>query len=290
MKYLANYTARIAGLLILIVSSPVCADSGTKHKEKPETATQHLITHLKGDANYHKPPADEMIPNDKYGDDVRFGKKIFTQTYKYASRYTGNGLVCSNCHMNAGRQANAAPLWAAYGMYPAYKSKNDRNNTLADRIQQCFRFSLNGFAPAFDTPEIRALQAYIHFLSKGVPIGIDMPGRGYPQIVNTGFDANPGRGGKHYQDKCAVCHGKDGTGEKNDSGGYSYPPLWGMDSYNKAAGFSRNELLAGFIKANMPLGQGWSLSDQQALDLASYINLQIRPLDPRKGILEGLLD
>ncbi len=252
--------------------------------------TRVLTDHLKGNSKYHAPRNDDEIPNDKYGDEVRLGKKIFTETYKYARRYSGNDLSCSNCHLDSGRKPNSAPLWGAFGMYPAYRAKNDRSNTLEERIQQCFRFSMNGFSPALDAPEIRALVSYIHFLSKGVPIGVEMPGRGYPQVIKTGYDPNPTRGGDAYKQKCASCHGIDGQGQKKDGGGYVFPPLWGMDSYNKGAGLARNDLLAGFLKANMPLAQDWTLSDQEALDLAAYINLQIRPWDPRKGILEGLLD
>lgn len=239
---------------------------------------------------FHVAPSDDDIPNDKYGDDVRLGKKIFTETYKYARRYSGNDLACANCHLDAGRRPFSAPLWGAYGMYPAYRSKDDRNNTIEDRIQQCFRFSMNGISPALDAPEIRALVSYIHFLSKGIPIGVEMPGRGYLQIAKTGYDPNPTRGAATYKAKCAVCHGNSGKGKEKKGGGYQFPPLWGMDSYNKGAGLARNELLAGFIKANMPLGQEWTLTDQEALDLATYINLQLRPWDPRKGVIEGLLD
>jgi thiosulfate dehydrogenase len=252
--------------------------------------TRDLVEFIRGDKEYHQPPQNTLIPNDKYGDDVRLGEKIFTQTNKYARRYTGNGLVCSNCHLDGGRKPHSAPLWAAYGMYPAYREKNDQNNTLEERIQQCFRFSLNGFSPALDTPEIRALVSYIHFLSRGTPVGVELPGRGFPQIVKTGIDPNPTRGGNTYKDKCASCHGVDGKGQQKAEGGYTFPPLWGLGSYNKGAGFARNELLAGFIRANMPLGQEWTLTDQEALDLAAYINLQIRPWDPRKGIIKGILD
>jgi thiosulfate dehydrogenase len=258
--------------------------------EAPAEHTRALSDYLKGATRYHTAPNEDTIPNDKYGDDVRLGKKIFTETYKYGRRYTGNGLTCANCHLDAGRQPNAGPVWAAYGMYPAYLKKNDRSNSLGERIQQCFRFSLNGFAPALDAPEMRALISYIHFLSKGVPIGVEMPGRGYPHVVKTGNDPSPKRGGDVYKEKCASCHGADGAGEKKAGGGYVRPPLWGMDSYNKGAGMASNSKLAGFIKANMPLGQPWSLTDQEALDVAAYINLQLRPLDPRKGLLEGLFD
>lgn len=258
--------------------------------EESSSPTKLMVDYLKGDSNYHEPPEIEEIPNDKYGDDVRLGYKIFTQTYNYARRYSGNEMSCSSCHLDSGRKANSAPMWAAYGMYPAYRAKNDRSSTLQERIQQCFRFSMNGISPTLDAPEMRALVSYMHFLSKGVPVNVEMPGRGFPQIARTGYDPNPSRGATIYKASCAECHGENGQGVKNEESGYLYPPLWGMQSYNKAAGMARNELLAGFIKANMPLGQDWSLTDQQALDLAAYINYQLRPWDPRKGILKGLFD
>lgn len=38
---------------------------------------------------------------------------------------------------------------------------------------------------------------------------------------------------------------------------------------------------AAFIKANMPLGKGGSLTDQEAWDVSAYMNHQPRPQDPR---------
>jgi len=230
---------------------------------------------------------DLAIPQDKYGDDVRLGYRIFTNTAQYASRYTGNDLSCSNCHLDGGRRAYAAPMWGAIGMYPAYKQRNDRNNTLEDRIQQCFQFSLNGFAPSPDSPEIRALLSYIHFISRGVPIGVNMPGRGFVSLENTGYDPNPARGLSNYEKYCVSCHQADGSGKRNENAkGFAIPPLWGRHAYNKAAGFSHIGKLAGFIKSNMPINQA-TLSTQEALDIAAYINQQIRPGDPRKGLFDA---
>lgn len=39
---------------------------------------------------------------------------------------------------------------------------------------------------------------------------------------------------------------------------------------------------AGFIKANMPYGQGNTLTDQQAWDVAAYVDSRERPRDPRQ--------
>lgn len=38
----------------------------------------------------------------------------------------------------------------------------------------------------------------------------------------------------------------------------------------------------GFIKSNMPFGQEGSLKDQQAWDVAAYIDSRERPRDPRQ--------
>jgi len=239
---------------------------------------------------YHQPPAEETIGNDRYSDDVRMGLNIFTRTNEYAGRYSGNKLSCSNCHLDKGRRANAAPLWGAFGMYPAYRSKNDQNNTLQERIQQCFRFSLDGFAPRLDSAEIKALTSYIHFLSRGIIVGKNPAGRGFPVIQDTGFDPNPDRGRQVYIADCASCHGKNGEGQEADNRQIINPPLWGLGSYNKGSGFYQNQLLAGFILANMPVGNEGLLTEQQALDVAAYINLQIRPRDPRLGFFQGILD
>jgi thiosulfate dehydrogenase len=60
-----------------------------------------------------------------------------------------------------------------------------------------------------------------------------------------------------------------------------FPPLWGARSYNWGAGMSSVVNAAGFIKANMPLSQGNSLTDAEAWDVAAYIDSRERPQDPR---------
>jgi thiosulfate dehydrogenase len=45
---------------------------------------------------------------------------------------------------------------------------------------------------------------------------------------------------------------------------------------------AREERAASFIWHNMPLGQGRSLTPQQAFDLSAYINAQPRPDSPGK--------
>ena len=230
-----------------------------------------------------------QFPPDKYGELVYQGYLIFTQTPQRARAYSGNGLSCGNCHLDAGRKPDAAPLWAAYGMYPAYQAKSDRVVTLAERIQQCFSFSMNGLPPPLDSHEMAALLAYSQWLARGKPVGVEQPGRGFPTLVRSGADPNPLMGKAIYAQRCAACHGEHGGGTKAGGDRFSVPPLWGFESYNKGAGMNRVDLLAGFVKANMPLGNA-NLSDQEAFDVAAWVDLQERWPDPRKGLITGWLE
>lgn len=84
--------------------------------------------------------------------------------------------------MNAGRRKDAAPLWAAYVLYPAYRSKNGHINTLAERLQGCFQYSMNGAKPAADSETIVALESYMYWLAKGAPTGVKLQGQGFARL------------------------------------------------------------------------------------------------------------
>lgn len=226
------------------------------------------------------PPAPEEIPSGEFGDMVRLGKNIFTDTQSYARDYVGNKLNCVNCHLDAGRKANSAPLWAAYGMFPAYRDKNKRVNTYEDRLAGCFRFSMNGKAPAPDSKEMVALVSYSYWLAKGAPLGVALKGRGYPLLAEPPRAPDAGRGKAVFEANCALCHGADGQGTEVN-GDYVFPPLWGKNSFNGGAGMSQIKNAAAFIHANMPLGKGNTLTEQEAWDVARYMDSQPRPPDPR---------
>lgn len=226
------------------------------------------------------PPSEDSLPADKFGELVREGKDIFIHTDKLRGKYVNNGLKCVNCHMDAGRHANASPLWAAYTMYPAYRKKTGRVDTYEERLQGCFQYSMNGTAPPAGSRELVALTAYSYWLASKAPVGVALPGRGYPTLKKPAQTPSIERGAKVYAAQCALCHGGQGAGTQVD-GVYVFPPLWGKDSFNWGAGMHRIDTAAGFIKANMPLSKPNSLSDQDAWDVASYINSHERPQDPR---------
>jgi len=257
-------------LCISAFSQPLLAESVKPTKAVIQPVTTHIF----------QPPAEDAIPKNEFGDMVRFGKKVFTETGIHAGQYVGNGLKCSNCHLDAGRLADSAPLWAAWVKYPAYRGKNNMVNTMEERIQGCFKYSMNGTAPPADSKELKALLSYAYWMAQGAPTGATLAGRGYPKLAKPQQQVDYQRGKQVFTDNCALCHGENGEGNAQN-GSYVFPPLWGKDSFNWGAGMHRINTAATFIRANMPLGKGGSLTVQQAWDVAYYINSYERPQDPR---------
>lgn len=248
-----------------------------QHESTSETALQGTadfarLKKVLGEIRFQSPfPGDVPRLRGEFGEMVKLGYLIFTDTQHYAGEYVNNGLNCRNCHLDAGARPGSAPLWAAYVAFPAYRSKNHLVNTFEDRLAGCFTYSMNGVAPPSGGKVLNALTAYSYWLAKGAPLGVELPGRHYTAIDSLQGDA--GRGETLYAQRCALCHGADGQGTRSrDGDDYQFPPLWGPDSYNWGAGMHKDENFARFIKGNMPPGQDGSLTDQQAWDIAAWVN------------------
>ncbi|MGA9853313.1 MAG: c-type cytochrome [Gammaproteobacteria bacterium] len=226
------------------------------------------------------PPPESAIPTGPDGDGIWRGLLIFENTQHYADQYVGNALNCSSCHLDRGRLAESTPMWAAYVTYPKYRSKNHQVNTLQERIQDCFRFSMNGRPPSADSPELKSLVSYFHWLATGLPVGLTPKGAGYPELLASPQPPDIQRGAAVYEASCAMCHGDTGKGREARRE-QLFPPLWGPKSFNWGAGMERISTAAAFIKANMPYGAGNTLSDQQAWDVAAFVVSHPRPQDPR---------
>jgi len=238
---------------------------------------------------YFKPPSRHDRPEGPFGEMVALGEAIFTQTdtHPESAPHVGNGLTCRNCHLDTGRLASSAPMWAAWVSYPAYRAKSNRVDTLTSRLQGCFSYSMNaqdsvsGTPPDADSKTIVALLSYVYWLATGAPTGDrSIPGRGFADIQEPadGYDAK--RGEALYRQNCAICHGEQGAGARKDDVSV-FPPLWGPKSYNWGAGMHALDTAAAFIRHNMPLGGSIELTDQDAWDLSAFINSHERPQDPR---------
>lgn len=226
-------------------------------------------------------PDESTIPDDELGDSIRRGLQIVNHTYKELPDNVGNQLNCTSCHLGNGSEAYAAPWNNITSIYPVYRSRGGRINVIQERINGCFERSMNGKALDLGSDDMNAMVAYMSWLSKDMPFGVSPEGRGFVK-VDKELKPNRETGEKLFAEKCTVCHGANGEGQYNDDGTYIYPAVAGDKSFNDGAGMARTYTAAAFIKGKMPFGQGNSLSDQEAVDIADYFTHLDRPVKANK--------
>lgn len=221
-----------------------------------------------------------------YGKMVIYGHELVTKTPRYlgqeakdeSNRLLNSNLSCASCHANAGTKKDMAPFVGLFAKYPVFMP-NGMVITLDDRINACMTRSVNAKPLSKDSKEIKAIQTYIQFLSRGVKVGDTMQGQGYPDEKMPDRKPDVKNGQIVYQKNCVACHRADGQGVKNPDKSkdfYIYPALWGEHSYNDGAGMHQQVRATKFIKANMPKFNA-HLSIDDAYDVAAYINSKPRP-------------
>lgn len=228
-----------------------------------------------------RPPADSEIPADSLGASIRRGLALVMHTTDSLPAYAPGSINCSNCHLNAGRSPDAAPLTGSHARFPKYLERTGAVIGLADRVNYCFTRSLAGNRLPVESREMQDILAYIAWLSRGVPVGggESLPGAsGLPSMPTATGDR--ARGADVYAKWCAACHQL--TGEGNRGLHPPVPALWGPKSFSVGASMTRQSKAASFIWHNMPFGAGKTLTPQQAYDVAAYISAQARPDSPGK--------
>lgn len=231
-------------------------------------------------------PALSEIPKNEAGKLIEYGRELIVRTSAFLGpngtvKAMSNGMNCQNCHLDAGTKPFGNNYSAVASTYPKFRARSGTEETIEKRVNDCFERSLNGEALAEDSHEMKAIVAYIHWLGEGVEKGKSPQGAGLVELPFMDRPASLENGKLVYDQKCVVCHGKNGDGiGLADSTGWQFPPLWGERSYNHGAGLYRLSRFAGYVKANMPLGATFDspqLTDEEAWDVAAYVNSMPRP-------------
>jgi thiosulfate dehydrogenase len=237
------------------------------------------------------PLTDPGLDDSRLSSDIRWGFKLFTNTPGEAGRFTPSRVSCNNCHLNGGQRERSLPLVGIAGMFPEYNRRSGRLYSLADRIVDCFLRSENatgtveGDPPTPTSKEVLALAAYITWLARGSEVGSNPAWRGQNTIAAKAVvpvaKLDAPKGEAVFKERCISCHGADGQGVA--VGDKKPGPLWGPDSWNDGAGAARIYTLAGIIRYAMPYLDPGSLSDEEAQNVAAFINSKPRPAYPFKA-------
>ncbi|MFQ3576395.1 MAG: c-type cytochrome [Cytophagales bacterium] len=220
-------------------------------------------------------------------EEEKYGKELIEHTAVYFSSKgkiskNGNGLNCQNCHLEAGAKPFGNNYAKVNSEYPKFRERSGKVETISSRINDCFERSLNGKAIDTNSKEMISMVAYIKWVGKNInSVSSDQKGLGMENLAFLDRKADVGKGKLIYAKKCSSCHGANGEGKwKENNVEFLYPPLWGENSYNDAAGLFRLSRFASFVYDNMPLGVQHGnnvLSKEEAWDVAAFVNSMPRP-------------
>ena len=285
----------VAGAMALALLISVGAGEAKAADAPAAPATDRPVVDLR---TWPTPETDlSKLPDTEQNRMIKLGQELLVHTSEYlgpemadpSKRYAGTNMSCGSCHRAAATMPYAAPLIGTYSVYPQFQPRFGKNVTLESRINLCFTHSLSGRAIPEDSKEMKALAAYIEYLSRGVPKGAKIIGEKEMVVEEPKRAANLVRGEEVFKDQCAVCHGDDGLGKRvgtvGDRKGYEFPPLWGRDATSESASMFRILSTFQYVYVNMPFGQAtWdkpALSKDDAYDVAGYV--VSHPRQPREG-------
>jgi thiosulfate dehydrogenase len=205
---------------------------------------------------------------------IRRGRALLVATRDSLPGHVGNNLRCTSCHLDEGHRPEAFPWVGVTARYPQYRSRNAAMSTIEDRINDCFERSMNGSAIAIGSRDMRDMVAYMASLSSRTSAA-DRMHEDDAMPAMTPLASDTARGAQLFSSACVTCHGDHGQGT------LVAPALWGDSSFNIGAGMARLRTMAAFVRHNMPYGSA-TLTDQQAFDVAAYIESRPRPDFPGK--------
>lgn len=283
--------ARLSDREIAEILTFVRANWGNKASpvtpEQVKKARAELDPKITDTSKFETPRLADMLSAANAQQLVR-GMRLHLETKDLLPNNVANSLNCTSCHLNAGTVADGSPFVGVSAFFPSYAPRAGRVINLEERINGCFRRSMNGKPLPVDSDDMKAMVAYFDWMKGQTKPEDKVAGRGVGK-VDPAIKPNVENGKQVYTKQCAVCHGDDGQGLKRDDGTLVFPPLWGDQSFNIGAGMARTYTAAAFVKRNMPigfhekfpLGQG-GLSDQEAVDVSEYFSHQPRPDFPDK--------
>jgi cytochrome c len=223
------------------------------------------------------------IPAGKFGDAVRYGRRLMMNTAYYIGpvgtkgKYLGNKMNCTNCHQDGGTKPYSFNLMNSHENYPQYRAREGKILSLAERVNNCVMRPHNGKPLPLDSEEMLAFLSYFKWINSAVPKGKEFAGAKNLTLQFPAVAASTDHGALLYTRHCARCHGGNGQGSWNaDRSTYIYPPLWGEAGYQPGSSMHRVIKQAQWLKGNMPfdkvaVGQPF-LTDQEALDIAAFVN------------------
>ena len=232
---------------------------------------------------------------DAFGQTVRAGRDLIVHTAATigpdaadpAMRFSGNGLECQSCHLNAGTTKFGLPLAGVWGVFPLFIGRENEVRTLEERINGCMERSMNGRALPLGQP---ANEGDAHVYPVHQRRRADRPqrrgaGRAAAPAAGRGErSASTARRCSRRPARCAIRRmGRASAGgrrTRRNGIAINFRRCGDRTATTTARAWRGRSTAASFIHANMPFGTDFAhpvLSAQDAFDVAVFIDSQPRP-------------
>jgi thiosulfate dehydrogenase len=221
-------------------------------------------------------------------DQVVRGMRLHLQTKELLPDNVGNALNCTSCHLNAGTVADGSPFVGVSAFFPSYAPRAGKVVSLEERINGCFRRSMNGKPIPPQSADMQAMVAYFDWMKNNTKPRIKslavvsarstrpssptwpMASRSTPSNARC---ATAATARAWPVPTAAWCTHRCGATSPSTSA-LAWP------APTRRPRFVKRNMPIGFHE-KFPLGQG-GLSDQEAVDVAAYFSQKPRPDFPDK--------
>ena len=104
--------------------------------------------------------------------------RLHLQTKELLPNNVGNALNCTSCHLNAGTVADGSPFVGVSAFFPSYAPRAGKVVSLEERINGCFRRSMNGKPLPAESADMQAMVAYFDWMKNNTQPEDKVAGRG----------------------------------------------------------------------------------------------------------------
>ena len=184
-------------------SVPEPPNFGPQLEEVPDVPWDYVLFK---DVDFLQPPTTEQ---------VAYGRRLVDATADHIGPNTdkpfaGNNLNCSSCHLDGGGKPFAAPFVTVPSQFPQFRSRENKEGTIEERVNGCMQRSMNGKPLPVDGEEMTAIVAYMDWLSYDKPRGEKIKGNKFLSVQFPDRRVDLENGKAVYIQHCQSCHMDDG--------------------------------------------------------------------------------